>query len=100
MVFKLTKVAMGFALAATVAVASPAIAETTIWSNSDGGLIRASDAATGNLLESFQVPNPGARGQQGTGIDVIGSNIYYSDASSGNVYLTNTSGSKCDGVAF
>src|SRR4051812_166339 len=56
-------------------------------------------AGTGTLINSFLAPNPAAQGHQAQGIAVVGSNIFYSVADSGSVFLTNPGGTDL-GVAF
>jgi hypothetical protein len=56
-------------------------------------------AGTGTLINSFLAPNLAAQDHQAQGIAVVGSNIFYSVADSGSVFLTNPSGTDL-GIAF
>jgi len=68
---------------------------STIWGNSasSGNVnLEAFDSTTGLLIpgQQFLVPNLTARGDNGRGIALLGDTIYYTTASSGNIYVTNT----------
>jgi len=99
---------VGLGIAGLFVASAPAEADTIVWAN-DGGAINGRPgpnleewdvnvgAATATLLNSFAAPL--VQGLGGEGIAVIGSNVYYSVFTSGNVFVTNTSGSS-SGVAF
>ena len=99
---------VGLGIAGLFVASAPAKADTIVWAN-DGGAINGRPgpnleewdvnvgAATATLLNSFAAPL--VQGLGGEGIAVIGSNVYYSVFTSGNVFVTNTSGSS-SGVAF
>lgn len=80
-----------------------AFAGTIVWGNnaSFAGTesIEAFDVDTGAQLASFLVPNAAAN-LNGRGIAVVGTTIYYSNSTSGNVYLTNSVTHTDDGIAF
>jgi len=84
-------------------LSSRASAGTVVWGNnaSSAGTesIEAFDIDTGAQLASFLVPNSGSN-LNGRGIAVVGTTIYYSNSSSGNVYVTNTVTHSADGIAF
>ena len=66
-----------------------------IWgsSASSGNVnLEAFDASTGLLIpgQQFLVPNLTARADNGRGVALLGNTIYYTTASSGNIYVTNT----------
>ena len=86
----------GFGVAIAAFLLSGSIAASTIWTNSAGSnAITAVDSVTGALIKQF---NP-AKGN-GRGIVVIGNVVYYTVASSNNVFkLDATSGADL-GVAF
>ena len=91
-----------FGIAGMLLVSASVRADTMIWANDARGNnshIEQFDATTCMLLTSFLAPNPAAQGQFGRGIAVVGSNIYYSEDSSGAVFLTNPSGTDL-GTAF
>ena len=92
---------VGFA--GSLLCASGASAATIVWGNNASApgteSIEAFSLDTGAQFASFLVPNPGSN-QNGRGIAVVGSTIYYSNASGGDVYLTNTRNHSADGVAF
>jgi hypothetical protein len=93
--------ACAFAATFTLGVCSAANA-AVIWGNDATGnatTLRAFDSVTGALVDSFAAPNATAVGQFGRGIAVIGSQIFYSTDSSGDVFLTNTAHADL-GVAF
>ena len=88
-------------LGLTIAVAGCLIVNGTsahgsiIWGNSaSSGNVRleAFDSVTGLLIpgQQFLVPNLTARADNGRGIAVLGNDIYYTTASSGNIYKTNS----------
>jgi cysteine-rich repeat protein len=67
---------------------------SVIWGNSASGgnvNLEAFDAATGLLIpgQQFLVPNLTARNDNGRGVAVLGNDIYYTTANSGNIYKTN-----------
>lgn len=100
-----TTVVAGLALAALLG-ASPAVsADPMIWSNGNdagahpGPVIQEFDAATGALLKSFADPAATNSSQEGRGIAVVGSNIFYSLEDSTSVFLTNAGGANL-GAAF
>ncbi|AEJ01159.1 PEP motif putative anchor domain protein [Nitrosomonas sp. Is79A3] len=84
------------ALAATgclIATMLPAQA-SVVWGNSasSGNVnLEAFDTTTGLLVpgQQFLVPNPIAVNDNGRGVAVLGNDIYYTTASSGNIYKTN-----------
>jgi len=79
------------------------LCETIVWGNNASvpgtESIEAFDIDTGAQVASFLVPNPGSN-QNGRGIAVVGTTVYYSNSSSGQVYVTNTATHSADGVAF
>jgi hypothetical protein len=67
---------------------------SVIWGNSasSGNVnLEAFDSTTGLLIpgQQFLVPNLTARGDNGRGVALLGDTIYYTTASSGNIYVTN-----------
>jgi PEP-CTERM motif-containing protein len=73
-------------------VSAPAHA-SIIWGNSasSGNVnLEAFDSATGLLVpgQQFLVPNLTARDDNGRGVALLGNTIYYTTASSGNIYVT------------
>jgi len=69
-------------------------AGSVIWGNnaSSGNVnLEAFDSATGLLIpgQQFLVPNLTARNDNGRGVALLGNDIYYTTASSGNIYKTN-----------
>jgi len=95
----------GLGIAAILLAAASLHADVILWAmdtrgiNSNSSNIEQWDATTGILLSSFVLPNPAAQGHWGSGIAVVGSNIFYSVANSGTVFLTNPGG-KDRGTAF
>lgn len=74
-------------------MATPAMA-AVIWGNSasSGNVnLEAFDSVTGLLIpgQQFLVPNLTARNDNGRGVALLGDTIYYTTASSGNIYVTN-----------
>jgi hypothetical protein len=66
---------------------------SVIWGNnaSSGNVnLEAFDSDTGTLVQQFLVPNLTARSDNGRGVALLGSTIYYTTANSGNIYITNT----------
>jgi hypothetical protein len=64
-----------------------------IWGNnaSFGNVtIESFDSTTGAVLQQFLAPNLTARNDNGRGIAVVGTTLYYTTADSGNIYVTNT----------
>jgi hypothetical protein len=51
-------------------------------------------------VDQFIVPNPVAAADNGRGIAVVGTTIYYSTANSGNIYVTNSTTHADLGIAF
>jgi hypothetical protein len=93
-----TMLAAAVMLLASIAPVHAAV----IWANDATGnatTLRAFDSVTGALVDSFAAPNATAAGQFGRGIAVLGSQIFYSTDSSGDVFLTNTAHTDL-GVAF
>lgn len=89
-------------IAAIMLFSASLYADVMIWGNDARGgnsHIEEFDASTGALVTSFLAPNPAAQGQIGRGIAIVGSNIYYSIDNSGEVYLTNPTGTDL-GTAF
>lgn len=87
-----TLLAAGLAL---MSMSAPAQA-SVIWGNSASGgnvNLEAFDTVTGTLVpgQQFLVPNLTARSDNGRGVALLGSTIYYTTANSGNIYITNTS---------
>jgi hypothetical protein len=77
-----------------VSMATP-VAASVIWGNnaSSGRVnLEAFDSVTGLLIpgQQFLVPNLTARNDNGRGVALLGNTIYYTTASSGNIYVTNT----------
>lgn len=67
-------------------------AGSVIWGNNASGgnvNLEAFDSTTGNVLQQFLVPNLTARSDNGRGVALLGDTIYYTTASSGNIYVTN-----------
>jgi len=67
---------------------------SVIWGNnaSSGNVnLEAFDSTTGLLIpgQQFLVPNLIAQGDNGRGVAVLGNDIYYTTANSGNIYKTN-----------
>lgn len=67
---------------------------SVIWGNSASGgnvNLEAFDSATGLLIpgQQFLVPNLTARSDNGRGVALLGNDIYYTTAGSGNIYKTN-----------
>lgn len=89
--------------AAGLLTTSTAVAGTIVYGNNaslDGTeTIEAFDISTGAQVANFIVPNLAAN-RNGRGIAVVGTTIYYSNASSGNVYKTNSVNHSDDGIAF
>lgn len=78
-------------------------AATIVWGNnasSSRDILEAFDLSTGNVVAQFQAPNPLAANGNGRGIAVVGSTIYYSTASSGNVFVTDSNTHADLGIAF
>lgn len=70
-----------------------AMASTIVWGNnaSFGNVtLEAFDMSTGAVVQQFLAPNPIAVQDNGRGIAVVGTTIYYTTANSGNIYVTNT----------
>lgn len=90
-------------LATSLMIANTAMASTIVYgtnaSNAGAMSIEAFDLSTGAQISSFIVPNATAN-QNGRGIAVVGTTIYYTNSTSGNVYKTNTLTHSDDGVAF
>lgn len=77
-----------------VSVAAP-VQASVIWGNNAtfGNVsLEAFDTDTGTLVpgQQFLLPNLTARGDNGRGVALLGSTIYYTTANSGNIYITNT----------
>jgi hypothetical protein len=69
-----------------------ATAASLIWGNSasSGNVsLEAFDSVTGIPVQQFLVPNLTARNDNGRGVALLGDTIYYTTASSGNIYVTN-----------
>lgn len=84
-------------------LSSLASAGTIVWGNnaSFGNVtLEAFDMDTGALVQQFLAPNLTARGDNGRGIAVVGTTIYYTTASSGNVYVTDSVTHADLGIAF
>ncbi len=82
------------ALVAGLLVISTNTQASIIWgtSASFGNVnIEAFDTDTSTLIDQFLVPNLTARNDNGRGIALLGSTIYYTTANSGNIYVTDTS---------
>ena len=82
---------LGALLLAGIATSATA---SVIWGNSASGgnvNLEAFDSVTGLLIpgQQFLVPNLTARGDNGRGVALLGDTIYYTTASSGNIYVTN-----------
>jgi len=56
--------------------------------------------STGAVVQQFLAPNLAARADNGRGIAVVGTTIYYSTATSGAVYVTDSSTHADLGIAF
>ena len=81
--------------AAVASLFSVTAQASVIWGNSasSGNVnLEAFDSTTGLLVpgQQFLVPNLTARSDNGRGVAVLGNDIYYTTASSGNIYKTNT----------
>jgi len=94
----------GLSFACVLLASEPVRANTMIWSNGNdagtfnGPIIQEFDAVTGARITAF--PDPaGTPSQAGSGIAVVGSDIFYSLGGSTSVFLTNTSGANL-GTAF
>ena len=78
-------------------------ASTIVWGNNatiGNVTLEAFNMDTGALVDQFIVPNATAAVNNGRGIAVVGTTIYYTVAGSGNVFVTD-SGTHADlGVAF
>jgi hypothetical protein len=93
------------AVAALLGTFSAVRADPIIWSNGNdagahpGPVIQEFNAATGALLKSFADPAATSPSQEGRGIAVVGSKIFYSLEDSTSVFLTNVGGANL-GAAF
>ena len=70
-------------------------AGSVVWGNNASGgnvSLEAFDSATGLLVpgQQFLVPNLTARSDNGRGVALLGNDIYYTTADSGNIYKTNS----------
>ncbi|MHB9100931.1 MAG: PEP-CTERM sorting domain-containing protein [Sulfuricella sp.] len=76
-----------------VSMATPVMASVIWGNNASGGNVNleAFDSVTGLLIpgQQFLVPNLTARSDNGRGVALLGDTIYYTTASSGNIYVTN-----------
>jgi hypothetical protein len=80
--------------AAVASLFSVTVQASVIWGNSasSGNVnLEAFDSTTGLLIpgQQFLVPNLTAQSDNGRGVAVLGNDIYYTTASSGNIYKTN-----------
>ena len=94
MKFSISKQVATAALALATSLGTPVWA-SVIWGNnaSFGNVsLEAFDSVTGLLIpgQQFLVPNLTARGDNGRGVAVLGTTLYYTTANSGNIYVTNT----------
>ena len=79
------------AVSCLLATGMPAHA-SVIWGNSasSGNVnLESFDSTTGAVIQQFLVPNLTARNDNGRGVALLGDTIYYTTASSGNIYVTN-----------
>ena len=86
-----------------LSLASRANAATIVWGNNatfGNVTLEAFDMTTGALVDQFIAPNPEAAADNGRGIAVVGTTIYYSVANSGKVYVTDSVTHADLGVAF
>src|SRR5689334_19795724 len=89
------RIVLGVTIAILALVSAPPVQASVIWGNSasSGNVnLEAFDSDTGTLVpgQQFLVPNLTARNDNGRGVALLGSTIYYTTASSGNIYITNT----------
>jgi hypothetical protein len=88
-----------FAAAVFAVTALPAQAGSIVYGNNArfGNVdIEAFDVSTGNKVDGFLLPDPAARSDNGRGVAVLGHDIYYTTADSGNIWKTNDSPSHPD----
>ena len=84
------------AVGCLIASGTPVYADTTIWGNSAtfGNVnlesFNITSAGVVTLDQQFLVPNLTARADNGRGVALLGNTIYYTTASSGNIYITDT----------
>lgn len=78
-------------------------AGTIVWGNNatfGNVTLEAFDMATGNVVDQFLAPNLLARADNGRGIAVVGTTIYYTTANRGEVFVTDSVSHADLGVAF
>ena len=95
--------AVGLVLCVMASFAGKAWASTIVWGNNatfGNVTLEAFNMDTGALVDQFIVQNLEAVGDNGRGIAVVGTTIYYSVASSGNVFVTDSVTHADLGVAF
>ena len=83
--------------------AGSAQASTIVWGNNatiGNVTLESFDMDTGALVDQFLAPNLTARANNGRGIAVVGTTIYYTTANSGNVYVTDSVSHADLGIAF
>ncbi len=88
------KIKSSIIAAAVASLFSVTAQASVIWGNSASGgnvNLEAFDSTTGLLVpgQQFLVPNLTARDDNGRGVAVLGNDIYYTTANSGNIYKTN-----------
>jgi PEP-CTERM motif len=86
---------LAIAAVGCIIVSGTPVYASVIWGNnaSTGNVnLEAFDSATGLLIpgQQFLVPNLTARNDNGRGVALLGNTIYYTTASSGNIYVTNS----------
>ena len=98
----------GFAIVAMLVGAvtlggAHAQASTIVWGNNatfGNVTLEAFDMDTGALVDQFIVPNAQAAGDNGRGIAVVGTTIYYSTATLESVFVTDSNTHADLGIAF
>lgn len=77
----------------TLALFAPGASAVIVWGNnaSFGNVtIEAFDLDTGNVVQQFLAPNALAVGDNGRGIAVVGTTLYYTVAGRGEIFITDT----------